>query len=91
MDPEGKPLNGRMLKPDMPVKYTYVKEGDRMVVTQSHADRSRCPITKREDDHDDDDSALTSRSLVYEEIEAPAERVSAGVSCLCWRKRSLAT
>ena len=23
-----------MLKPDMPVKYTYVKEGDRMVISK---------------------------------------------------------
>ena len=32
VDPEGKTVEWSMLKPDMPVKYTYVKEGDRMIV-----------------------------------------------------------
>ena len=30
VDPEGKTVEWSMLKPDMPVTYTYVKEGDRM-------------------------------------------------------------
>ena len=34
VDPEGKTVEWTMLKPDMPVKYTYVKEGDRMVVSK---------------------------------------------------------
>jgi hypothetical protein len=34
VDPEGKTVEWSMLKPDMPVTYTYVKEGDRMVVTK---------------------------------------------------------
>ena len=34
VDPEGKTVEWSMLKPDMPVKYTYVKEGDRMVITK---------------------------------------------------------
>lgn len=34
VDPEGKTVEWSMIKPDMPVKYTYVKEGDRMVVTK---------------------------------------------------------
>jgi hypothetical protein len=34
VDPEGKTVEWSMLKPDMPVKYTYVKEGDRMVVSK---------------------------------------------------------
>jgi hypothetical protein len=34
VDPEGKTVEWSMLKPDMPVRYTYVKEGDRMVVTK---------------------------------------------------------
>jgi len=33
-DPEGKTVEWSMLKPDMPVTYTYVKEGDRMVITK---------------------------------------------------------
>jgi hypothetical protein len=34
VDPEGKTVEWSMLKPDMPVRYTYVQEGDRMVVTK---------------------------------------------------------
>ena len=34
VDPEGKTVDWSMLKPDMPVKYTYVKEGDRMVISK---------------------------------------------------------
>jgi hypothetical protein len=34
VDPEGKTVEWSMLKPDMPVSYTYVKEGDRMVITK---------------------------------------------------------
>ncbi|MEP6603736.1 MAG: hypothetical protein ABJB69_07310 [Spartobacteria bacterium] len=34
MDPEGKTVEWSALKPDMPVTYTYVKEGDRMVVSK---------------------------------------------------------
>src|SRR3954468_21982440 len=34
VDPEGKTVEWSALKPDMPVKYTYVKEGDRMVISK---------------------------------------------------------
>ncbi|MEY2504863.1 MAG: hypothetical protein QOG27_1143 [Verrucomicrobiota bacterium] len=34
VDPEGKTVAWSALKPDMPVKYTYVKEGDRMVISK---------------------------------------------------------
>lgn len=34
IDPEGKVVEWTALRPDMPVTYTYVKEGDRMVVTK---------------------------------------------------------
>ena len=34
VDPEGKTVEWSMLKPDMPVKYTYIKDGDRMVVSK---------------------------------------------------------
>ena len=34
VDPEGKTVEWSMLKPDMTVKYIYVKEGDRMVIRQ---------------------------------------------------------
>ena len=34
VDPEGKTVELSALRPDMPVTYTYVKEGDRMVVTR---------------------------------------------------------
>ena len=32
VDPEGKTVEWSMIRPDMPVKYTYVKEGDRMII-----------------------------------------------------------
>jgi hypothetical protein len=34
VDPEGRTVEMSMLRPDMPVHYTYVKEGDRMVITR---------------------------------------------------------
>ena len=34
VDSDGKTVEWSMLKPDMPVKYTYVKDGDRMVVSK---------------------------------------------------------
>ena len=34
VDPEGKTVEWTALRPDMPVKYTYVREGDRMVIRQ---------------------------------------------------------
>lgn len=34
VDPEGKTVEMSALRPDMPVRYTYVKEGDRMVITK---------------------------------------------------------
>ena len=34
VDPDGKTVEWSVIKPDMPVKYTYVKEGDRMVIRQ---------------------------------------------------------
>jgi hypothetical protein len=34
VDPEGQAVEWSMLRPDMPVRYTYVREGDRMVVTR---------------------------------------------------------
>jgi hypothetical protein len=34
VDSDGKTVEWTMLKPDMPVKYTYIKDGDRMVVSK---------------------------------------------------------
>ena len=34
VDPEGKTVEWSMIKPDMPVRYTYVKDGDRMVISR---------------------------------------------------------
>ncbi len=34
VDPEGKTVEWSALKPNMPVRYTYVKEGDRMVISR---------------------------------------------------------
>ena len=34
VDPTGAAVELSMLRPDMPVRYTYVKQGDRMIVTK---------------------------------------------------------
>ena len=34
VDPEGHTVEMSMLRPDMPVRYTYVKDGDRMVISR---------------------------------------------------------
>ena len=34
VDPEGKTVEWSMLRPDMPVRYTYVRAGDRMVISK---------------------------------------------------------
>jgi hypothetical protein len=34
VDPEGKTVEISALRPDMPVTYTYTREGDRMVITK---------------------------------------------------------
>jgi hypothetical protein len=34
VDPEGKTVEWSALRPNMPVRYTYVKEGDRMVISK---------------------------------------------------------
>jgi hypothetical protein len=34
VDPEGRTMEWSALRPDMPVTYTYVRDGDRMVVTK---------------------------------------------------------
>jgi hypothetical protein len=34
VDPEGRTVEWTALKPDMPVTYTYTKEGDRMIVSK---------------------------------------------------------
>jgi hypothetical protein len=34
VDPSGRTVEWTALKPDMPVTYTYVKEGDRMIVSK---------------------------------------------------------
>jgi hypothetical protein len=34
VDPEGKTVEWSVIRPDMPVRYTYVREGDRMVISK---------------------------------------------------------
>ena len=46
VDPEGKTVEWSMLKPDMPVKYTYVKDGDRMVVSKITVQKPLAEIQK---------------------------------------------
>ncbi len=42
VDSEGSPVELSMLRPDMPVRYSYTKEGDRMIVTKVTLEK---PIT----------------------------------------------
>jgi len=46
VDSDGKTVEWSMLKPDMPVKYTYVKEGDRMVVSKITLQKPIATYTK---------------------------------------------
>ncbi len=46
VDPTGATVEMSMLKPDMPVKYTYVKEGDRMVISKITVEKPVTEITK---------------------------------------------
>lgn len=48
VDPEGKTVEWSMLKPDMPVRYTYVKDGDRMVITKVTLDKPISYYEKKE-------------------------------------------
>ena len=34
VDPEGNTVEWSMLKPDMPISYTYTRQGDRMIITK---------------------------------------------------------
>jgi hypothetical protein len=47
VDPEGHTVEWTALRPDMPVTYTYIKEGDRMVVTKVIL-AARLPIETKE-------------------------------------------
>ena len=46
VDPEGKTVEWSALRPDMPVRYTYVKEGDRMVVSKITVQKPVAEIRK---------------------------------------------
>ncbi len=46
VDPTGATVEWSMLKPDMPVKYTYVKEGDRMVISKITVQKPLTEISK---------------------------------------------
>jgi hypothetical protein len=48
VDPEGRTVEWTALKPDMPVTYTYTKEGDRMVVTKVTLAKSLSYYEKKE-------------------------------------------
>ena len=52
---EGRTVEWSMLRPDMPVTYTYTKEGDRMVITKVTLTEAGFLLQKG-NDHDDDDS-----------------------------------
>ncbi|CAN5567450.1 hypothetical protein BH18VER1_BH18VER1_13030 [soil metagenome] len=46
VDPTGATVDMKLLRPDMPVKYTYVKEGDRMVISKITVQKPVAEITK---------------------------------------------
>ncbi len=46
VDPTGATVDWSLLRPDMPVKYTYVKEGDRMVISKITVQKPVAEITK---------------------------------------------
>lgn len=46
VDPTGATVDMSMLRPDMPVRYTYVKEGDRMVISKITVEKPLTEITK---------------------------------------------
>ncbi len=46
VDPTGAAVDMSLLRPDMPVKYTYVKEGDRMVVSKITVQKPLAEIRK---------------------------------------------
>src|SRR5438105_39303 len=48
VDPEGRTVEWTALKPDMPVTYSYTKEGDRMVVTKVTLTKPLSYYEKRE-------------------------------------------
>jgi hypothetical protein len=46
VDSSGAPVDWALLRSDLPVKYTYVKEGDRMVVSKITVQKPVAEITK---------------------------------------------
>ncbi len=46
VDPTGATVDMKLLRPDLPVKYTYVKEGDRMVISKITVQKPVAEITK---------------------------------------------
>ncbi|HEY0368711.1 MAG TPA: hypothetical protein VGC85_03870, partial [Chthoniobacterales bacterium] len=46
VDPTGATVDMSLLRPDLPVRYTYVKEGDRMVISKIIVQRPVAEIRK---------------------------------------------
>ena len=46
VDPTGATVDASLLRPDLPVRYTYVKEGDRMVISKITVQKPVAEITK---------------------------------------------
>ena len=46
VDPTGATVDMSLLRPDMPVRYSYVKEGDRMVISKITVQKPVAEITK---------------------------------------------
>ena len=59
VDPEGRTVEWTALKPDMPVTYTYTKDGDRMVVTKGDAREAAVVLREeRNGNYDNNDEAV---------------------------------
>ena len=48
VDADGKPVEWSLLRPDLPVRYEYVKDGDRMVVSRVVVTKPLATFEKRE-------------------------------------------
>ena len=48
VDADGKPVEWSLLRPDLPVRYEYVKDGDRMVVSKVTVTKPLATFEKKE-------------------------------------------
>ena len=61
VDSTGAPVDMALLRSDLPVRYSYVKEGDRMVISKITVQKPLAEITKDRDHDDHHDPQVTCR------------------------------